>query len=71
MTEEQEFIKTAATHFGIYNKGAMLFPEEAIVTFPAFDPCKAVQVVARVDIPAIINMGTRILTHCILDGAEV
>jgi len=71
MTEEQEFIKIAMDHFATYNKRAMLFSEEAAVIFPAFDPCKAVQVVARVDMPAMINMTERVLTHCIMDGDSI
>jgi len=44
---------------------------EAVVTFPEFDPFRAVQPIARVDWPAIVAMRNVTLTHFIHDGAPV
>lgn len=44
---------------------------EAVVTFPAFNPFRAVQPIARVDWPAIVSMRNVTLTHFILDGTAV
>ena len=41
---------------------------EAQVTFPEFDPCRAVEVIAVVKWPAIVNMREVTFSHVICDG---
>jgi hypothetical protein len=50
-------------------KRNVLAPEpEAIVTFPAYDPCRAVRVVAVVAWPATVSMRNVTLYHVIREG---
>lgn len=62
-------INTAMFH--LKSKKNIIFPEKAKVTFPDFDPCRAVNIIAIVSIPAIINMKETVLTHIIKDGDKI
>jgi hypothetical protein len=43
-------------YFHLNNRHRVLAPgREATITYPAFDPCKAATVIARVDWPAIVD----------------
>ena len=67
MTEHEQIIKMA---FGELNKKyRILAPAaEAKIQYPDFDPCKAIQAIARVYWPATVNMVEVILCHTINDG---
>jgi hypothetical protein len=45
--------------------------DAATVTFPPYDPCKARQPVARVDVPAVYGAHPVTLTHFIMDGDAI
>jgi len=45
--------------------------DKATVSFPEFDPCKARQPVARVDVPAVYGAREIVLTHFIMDGDPI
>ena len=62
-------IKTAV--FNLQNINNVLFPEEARIKYRNFDPCKAVQVIATVSMPAIINMKQVTLKHHICEGDKI
>jgi hypothetical protein len=49
----------------------ILFPEEATVSYPDFNPFKAVQVVAIVHIPGIINMKEHLFQYHIMDNEHL
>lgn len=44
------------------SRGRILFPEKAVFSYPDFDPCKNVQILIRVDIPALIHMAETTFT---------
>ena len=64
-----EFISTAKSN--LQSKYNILYPELASVSLREFDPCKAVQVIATVSMPAIINAKEIILSHSICDGDQI
>jgi len=66
---ESEMIKTATRN--LQKSGRILYPEQASVQFPEFDPCRAVQPIAVVQMPAIINCKEVILSHSICDGDSI
>ena len=65
----QQFIKTA--QFNLQTNSNILYPELATVSIREFDPCKAVQVIATVSMPAIINMKEVILSYSICEGDKI
>ncbi len=73
---EAEMIRTAVYHLQ-YGTGTnpkahrILYPEDATVEFPEFNPERAAQVIAFVSIPAIIHGSERVLTHAIYDGDTI
>ncbi len=70
MHQKQQIIQTAFN--SLNKKNHILAPShDATITFPDFDPCKPVQVIARVNWPATVNMRSVILTHCIMDGDSI
>ena len=67
MNEREQMIKTAYT--ALNKKNRILAPAaKAIIEHPDFDPCRAVQVIARVYWPATVNMAEVTLCHIINDG---
>jgi len=68
--EIEQILKKA--YLMLNSKRAILAPKsEAVVTFPDFDPCRPVQVIARVDWPATVNMRNVTLTHFVMDGDAI
>ena len=66
---KQLFIKTA--QFNLQSNYNVLYPELATVTIRDFDPHKAVQVIATVSMPAIINMKEVNLSYSICEGDKI
>ena len=62
-------IKRAKFH--LQSKYNILFPEQAQVSYPDFDPCRANPPVAIVHMPAIINTKEVVLTHCIHEDDQI
>lgn len=70
MTEREQILKTA---FRELNKKRYIIgdPAEATITYPDFDPCRAVQAVAIIEWPAIMHCRPITLTHIIYDGERI
>jgi hypothetical protein len=68
--EEEQMIQVAYRRLN--KRYRVLAPaSEARVIWRDFDPCHAVQAIASVQIPAIVNMRAVTLTHTIMDGDRV
>ncbi len=68
---ENEMIKVACGELqGTVRSGRILYSEQATVSYPDFNPCRAYQPIARVDIPALNNMEEVTLTHYIYDSED-
>ena len=61
---EAAMVRTAKIilHDRRWKRNRVLFPEQAQVEYPDFDPCRAQQIIAIVTIPAIVNMKNAILS---------
>jgi len=69
MTETQQMINAAFN--ALNTKHRILAPaSEARVIWADFDPCRARQVIARVEWPAFINCREVVLVHIVHDGDE-
>jgi len=44
---------------------------EAIVSFPEYDPCRAANIIARIDWPATVNCRETMCTYFVCDGDPV
>ena len=56
MDERDEMIRRAVDrHRERWGRAVILYPEKAIVTYPEFNPFRAVQTIARVEVPAILH----------------
>jgi len=66
---------TANLQYGTTGIGSkrhrILYPEKAMVEFPAFNPERAVQPIAIVSMPAMVNTKEVTLSHAIYDGDQI
>jgi hypothetical protein len=70
---EYEMVSTACdilqrSFTGIYLPNRTLFPEQATIRYPDFNPDKIRQIIAVVNIPAIVSGRRMVLSHPICDG---
>jgi hypothetical protein len=72
--EDTQLINHAVKQLQYSNSAAtrrILFPEEATVTYPEFNPFSSAQIIAIVHIPGIINGKEHLFQYHITDGERI
>ncbi len=67
---ERRMVLLATKELQYKNPRAVLYPEEATVYYPTFDPRRASQPLAIISVPAIINMAGTVLKYNIMEQKD-